>query len=312
MENSFKSIVEKSKSVLILLPTKPYFDQVAAGLSLFLVLREGKDVQIYSPTPITVDLNRLVGVNKITSELGNKNLIIRFSDYKASDIERVSYDIEDGQFRLTVIPKQKILPPTKEQIDLSYSGISADTVIIVGGANDSHFPALSSKELVDASIVHIGTRDLSLSTGKNYISFSKPVSSVSEVVTNLINESGLEINEDVATNLLMGIEDESGGYSSNSVTAETFAIVSELMKKGGKRVNLQETAKMDDYPPGSIPGKLPTVGNQNVAATQQEGNFTEAQKTEVDNGQKNNEGSSDQGTPKDWLKPKIFKGTSVS
>src|SRR3990170_2413379 len=138
MEHSFKNIIDKSKSILILLPTKPFFDQVAAGLSLFLSLREPKQVQICCPSPMTVEFNRLVGVNRISQELGNKNLVIRFADYKASDIERVSYDIENAQFRLTVIPKQKVSPPTKEQVELSYSGISADTVIIIGGANESH------------------------------------------------------------------------------------------------------------------------------------------------------------------------------
>src|SRR3989344_3505219 len=164
MDNSFKNVVEGSKSVLVMLPTNPLFDQVASALGLYLSLRDKKDVQIYSPSPMTVEFNRLVGVNKITQEMGNKNLIIRFVDYKASDIERVSYDIEDGQFRLTVIPKQKINPPQKEQVDLAYTGISADTVIMIGGANESHFPALSSNELNTANIVHIGIRDISLSS----------------------------------------------------------------------------------------------------------------------------------------------------
>ena len=117
MENSFKSVIDASKSILILLPTKPYFDQVAGGLGLYLSLRQSKDVLVFSPTPMTVEFNRLIGVNKVTAEMGNKNLIIRFTDYKANDIERVSYDIEDGQFRLTVIPRQRITPPTKDRIE---------------------------------------------------------------------------------------------------------------------------------------------------------------------------------------------------
>lgn len=174
MENSFKSVISKSKSILVLLPTKPYFDQVAAALSIYLVLRNEKDISVYSPAPMTVEFNRLIGVNKISEEMGNKNLVIRFTDYKASDIERVSYDIENSQFRLTVIPKQKITPPTKDQIELTYSGLSSDTVIIVGGANETHFPALSNKDLSSANIVHIGTRDITLASNKSYVSFRDP------------------------------------------------------------------------------------------------------------------------------------------
>ena len=86
MENSFKSIIDGSKSILIMLPTKPFFDQVASGLGLYLSLRDKKDVQVYSTTPMTVEFNRLIGVNKISQELGNKNLIIRFVEaaYKSA------------------------------------------------------------------------------------------------------------------------------------------------------------------------------------------------------------------------------------
>src|SRR3989344_5470419 len=197
MENSFKAVIDNSKSVLILLPTRPYFDQVASALSIFLAFREEKDISVYSPSPMTVEFNRLIGVNKISQELGNKNLVIRFADYKATDIERVSYDIENSQFRLTVIPKQKVTPPTKDQIELSYSGVSSDTVIIIGGANESHFPALSSKDLSSANIVHIGIRDITLSSNKSYVSFSRPASSISEIVADLIKESGTNIDSDV-------------------------------------------------------------------------------------------------------------------
>ncbi len=291
MENSLKSILEKSKSVMILLPTRPYFDQVAAGLSLFLGLNEDKNVHVSSPSPMTVEFNRLVGVNKISQELGSKNLLIRFTDYKANDIERVSYDIEDGQFKLTVIPKAKINPPTREQIQFSYSGVSSDTVILIGGANETHFPALASKDLAGVNLVHVGTRDIALSPGKSLTSFVKPVSSVSEVTANLMKESGIRIDPDVASNLLMGIEEGSNSFSGQGVTSETFALVSELMRAGGKRE--VKSDKEESFPPGAIPG---TIQSQQQTTRQpvEEDNLTEKEET-----------------PKEWFEPKIFKGTSI-
>lgn len=314
MENSFKSVIDQSKSILILLPTKPFFDQVAAGVGLYLALRQAKDVQIFSPTPMTVEFNRVIGINKITQELGNKNLIIRFSEYKADDIERVSYDIEDGQFRLTVIPRQRITPPSKDQVDLSYSGISADTIIMVGGANESHFPAIAYKELNSANIVHVGTKDLTLSSNKTYISFSRPASSVSEIMAALIKESDINIDEDIATNLMMGIENASDNFSDGAVTAETFSIVSELMRLGGKRTMLQPQAKREDFPQGAIPGQFPGSQsfNQPLAQTQSQNQQAlqqqKTQKTDNDD----NEEVEEVEPPKDWLQPKIYKGTSVS
>lgn len=308
MENSFKNIVDQSKSILILLPTKPFFDQAAAGLALYLALREDKEVQIYCPTPITVEFNRLVGVNKISQELGNKNLVIRFTDYEANNIERVSYDIEQGnRFRLTVIPKTNFNPPTKEQVEFSYSGVSTDTVIMVGGANESHFPALSTKELSGVKLVHVGIKDLSLSSDKNFISFARDGLSVSEVASNLIKESGFSYNEDIATNLLMGIEESTNKFSDPSMSAETFAIVSELMRAGGKRIGSQKVAGRQSFPPGAIPQSA-----QNQTSLKQD--TSKKKQPQQGQVQKETKGEDEQEeeAPQDWLEPKIFKGTSVS
>lgn len=283
MENSLSSIIQSANSILILLPLKPYFDQVAAALALYLSLREKKQTSISCPTPMIVEVNRLVGVNKITSELGNKNLSMKFVGYKANDIERVSYDIENGEFKLTVIPKPGLPSPKKEQVELSYSGVSADMVILVGGANDSHFPALSSKDLLGAKLVHIGTRILSLPGDKSVLSFAKPSSSISEVVTTLINENGLLLDSDIATNLVMGIEEGSNHFSNPEVTAATFEIFANLLKAGGQRTSSQKTQK-GFFPPDNF---------------SQEDFRTEKIETKEE-------------APKDWLEPKIFKGTSIS
>src|SRR3989344_5373161 len=103
MEKSFKSVIDAASSVLILLPKNPTFDQVAAALSLYLAIEGKKDVTISCPTQMRVEYNRLVGINKISDEVGSKNLVLKFSDYPAENIERVSYDIENQQFRLSVI-----------------------------------------------------------------------------------------------------------------------------------------------------------------------------------------------------------------
>ncbi|MFV1917526.1 MAG: bifunctional oligoribonuclease/PAP phosphatase NrnA [Patescibacteria group bacterium] len=295
MENSLKFIIDQSNSTLILLPENPFFDQVAAGLGLYLAIRDKKEISISTPTQLTVEFNRLVGVNKISSELGNKNLVIRFTDYKASDIERVSYDIENREFRLSVIPKPGLSAPKQDQARLSYSGISADTAILVGGVNESHFPVLSTNSLAGAKLVHVGTRNLTLSGGKSVVSLSKPTSSISELVASLIKESGLSLDGDIATNLLMGIEEGTSKFSSSEVTADTFSVVSELMRAGGQR-GIKTQRQKAQFPPGSIPGQL----SRQAPQLRQQQSGTQPR------------GDNKQGAPKDWLEPKIYKGTSIS
>jgi hypothetical protein len=314
MQESFKTIIDTAQSVLILVPTKPYFDQVAAALSLYLALRDQKSVSIVSPTETTVEFNRLIGVNRITQNLGNKNLVIRFADYKADDIERVSYDIENREFRLTVIPKTNLSAPQKDQVNLSYSGVSSDLVILIGGTNESHFPALSSKDIDQARFVHVGNKQISIDPAKKVLSFAGKAATVSEIVAYLVNEAQLKVDSDIATNLLMGIEEGTSNFTTSQVSAQTFQLVASLMQLGGKRVSQQGIASAQDFPQGAIPktSSQSTQKPQVSQPTQNVQGYSAAQPvTQVpagDSQSQKEEIIKEKDAPKDWLKPKIFKG----
>ena len=281
MKDSFSSLIDSASSIIVILPKNPYFDQVAAGLGLYLSLRDKKETSIFCPTPMIVEFNRLVGVNKVVSELGNKNLIVKFNDYNPRDIERVSADIENNQFYLTVIPKPQVSAPKKEQIELSYSGVSADCVILVSGKTMEHFSAVLSKDLEGAKLIHIGTRDLP-SGSKNIISLARPASSVSEVTASLLKEADYPIDGDIATNFLMGIEQGSKNFSLTDVTYGTFEIFAYLMKVGGRRVPQERDMKKSIFTP-QVPTVLESIEKEKPKEP-----------------------------PRDWLEPKIYKGTSVS
>jgi hypothetical protein len=299
MENSFASLIDSAASILVLLPTKPYFDQVAAGLSLYLSIHDKKEVNISCPSPMMVGFNRIIGVNKITSELGNKNLTIKFKGYDAGNIEKVSYDIVNGEFNLTVVPKAGFTSPTKEQMDLSFSGISADLIILIGGANDSHFPILESPELSGAKIAHVGNR--TLSSNRDVMSFAKPGATTSELVANLIKENSMSMDPDIATNLLMGIEEGSANFSSSEVTPDTFETFAYLLRSGGNR---QPKVKLS--PMGFPPGAIPTQPFGKPVKTVSQPINPEPVIEQVEN----KEGVVEN-PPDDWLQPKVFKSSSV-
>lgn len=292
MENSFASLIDSASSILILLPNKPYFDQVAAGLSLYLSLKDRKETTISCPTSMLVEFNRLISVDKISSETGKKNLRISFNDYLADDIEKVSADVENTKLLLTVIPKVGKVSPQKEQVEIDYAGTGADLVILIGGANESHFPAIASADFSSAKLVHIGVRDLNLTSGRSLASFARPASTVSEIVYSLIGQSGLGIDSDVATNLLSGIEDGSKNFTGSDVSADTFETVAQLLRAGGQRIQ-KETIVAGNFPVGSIPHKpyLQQSSVKNMGTVSEE--LPEEQ------------------TPQDWLEPKIYKGTNV-
>ena len=305
MENSLLSLIDSASSVVVVLPTKPYFDQVAAGLSLYLSIHDRKEVSIFCPSPMTVGFSRLIGVNKISAEVGSKNLTVRFSGYDAANIDKVSYDIDNGEFKLTVVPKTGLPAPQKEQLNVSYAGISADLVILVGGANDSHFPILSSDELSSAKIAHIGTRVLD--SNREIMSFAKPGATTSELVANLIKENGLTIDADTATNLVMGIEEGSTNFSSSETTPETFETFAYLLRSGGARLPKVKLSPMN-FPPGAIPTKPFGAPIAQQPATPMSQIETQPEAVVPESGEE----SPEINPPSDWLQPKIYKGTSVS
>lgn len=291
MNDSFKALLSEAKSILVLLPNTPNFDEVASGLALYLSLRGEKQVDIVCPSPMVVSFNRLVGVNKIGNESGNKNLVIKFANYQAKNIEKVSYDIVNGEFQLTIVPKSGLLSPDKGQIDIKYSGVSADLVVLVGAKMQSDF-AFDPKDFEKAKLVHIGLS--SISGQKDIISLDQPASSISEVVANLINSSELSLDPDIATNLLMGIEEGSDGLASPEVNADTFAAMSSLMRAGGRRVTKKDVPDPRSFPTGSIPGKVLQF------------------EKEPEPGESMKEGVSEDDAPTSWFEPRIYKGTSVS
>lgn len=274
---TFLSVIKDSNSILVVLPTTPNFDQVAGALSLYMSLRKHKNTQIFTPTPITVEFNRLIGVDKIAHEMGNKNLIIRFSNYDATNIEKVSYDIEENnQFRLTVIPKGDTTPPSKDNISLNYSGLSVDTVVIVGGNDESSFPSIASNELSGANIIHVGLKQISLASNKNFVSFTRVGSSVSEIIYGLIRENQLYIDPDIATNLLMGVESVVGdNFQGEGITAETFYTTADLLQYGAKRG--ANKGLEGNFPPGSIPGPLPSFNQPAQAPAANTNAFAQTQ-----------------------------------
>jgi hypothetical protein len=316
MDNSLTSLIDTATSILVLLPQKPTFDSVAAGLSFYLSISDRKPTSISCPSPIMVGFNRIIGVNKIASEVGNKNLTIKFKGYEASNIEKVSYDIIDGEFNLTVVPKVGFVAPQKEQVDTSFSGLSADLVILIGGTSDADFPVLSSEELSVSKIVHIGTR--SFNSTREVLSFAKPGAAVSELIASLIKDTAGTIDPDIATNLVMGIEEGSSNFASSEVTPDTFEIFAYLMRNGGRRQAKVKLSPMG-FPPGSIPtqpytAKTTTPGE--VASKALHGVPLDVQSTiqpgETDAMDIEGTGETEQdiNPPDDWLQPKVFKNSN--
>lgn len=283
MGDSFSSLISSFPSIVIILPASPNFDQTAAGLGMYLTLGKKKEVSIACHTPMTVEVNRLVGVDKVSDKPGSKNMVIRFVGYDGKNIEKVSANIVDGEFELKIVPVASATPPKSEHVSVSFNGLGESLIVLIGGEGEGHFPILSTPEIADMKKVHIGISDIEVSSHHGVLSFAQPASSVSELTANLLYQAGLEPDMDAATNLLMGIEEATDRFMTESVSADTFEIIARLMRVGGRRFP-KDMPHRDLFPPGSIPGEAVTTPE-------------EAEAKEV---------------PKSWFDPKIYTGTSIS
>lgn len=233
----FQEVLPNIKSALIVLPLDASIDTAAAGLSLSLALdKKGVPTVVAYPEPVTVKFNRLVGIDKVREDLGDKNMILSFASYPAENIERVSYNIENNQFALTVVPKPGYSAPGAENIKIDYAGVSADLVIAVGANYPSDLGRFAeNKELLERpSLAILGNMPLAGWT-KAIELIDPQATSVTEVVYDLIGALQLPFDEDVATNLLMGLTDGTQNFTSLSVNANTFTKAAQLMQAGARK-----------------------------------------------------------------------------
>lgn len=219
MENQdqLSSKLGSAQSILIILPRNSNYDQVAAGLALFLSLgKSKKQVSIVSPQEMTVEFSSLVGVDKIKTKQEGRNLMVSF-DYLEEAVEKVSYNIEGGKFNLIIQPKGGFPPLSTENVQYSYSGGQTDLTFTIDG-----------EETAKENVVPIKTNG---------------AASISDKIANLISQLNLPIDADIATNLLLGIENATRGFSSPMTNADTFEAVAFCLRAGGRRKSMPSPLK---------------------------------------------------------------------
>lgn len=245
---SLKELLTTIQSVLVIVDSGATLDQWASACSLFLGLQQtGKETTFCSPRQPRRYGDLLAGMDQLRVELGNQNLVISF-DYNPEKVDKVSYHIgeETNRFYLTIKPKKGTSPLDSSNVEYSYTGAEADLIFLVG-----------VHELTALEHLYFGFegmyQDSTVVTLHNFAPVIGNInldvsgsSSMSEAVVELMQGLGVEISEQMATNLLIGIEDVTENLSSLSATAETFEAVASLMRQGARRVKRDQEEEVVD------------------------------------------------------------------
>jgi len=302
---SFSELQEKisaSQKVLIALPGRPSFDQVASGLSLFLSLQAaGKTVFVTCPTPMTVEFNHLVGVDKISEKVRGTDLIVSF-DYPANQVEKVSYNDDNGRPNLVIQIKSGAPQLLEKEAKFSYAGVGADLLITLGVKDVNQLP--QNSEYPTQNVIDVDTDPANLQFGQVNI-IDPEASSLSEVVLGIISGLGLPLELDTAQNILNGIWARTSGLTSQRVGADAYESVAICLRLGAQK------------PEGVAEQKRPEVftPRQKFEPKSEERSFPARPQIEdlpVVRQEKPEQLKPQGKPPADWFEPKIFKGTSTA
>lgn len=228
-----KEVIVKNDSGIIVLPTKPTTDAIAAGTALYMALTKmGKNVTLVASA---VPESDLVGVDKIKTELntGGDNLVISFP-YEEGAIDKVDYNIKNERFNLVIIPREGHSKLEPKDVQFSYSGGKIEFIITIDTPNLNAIGDLYQKNQRDfegQTIINIDRHLINNSYGMiNYV--VKTSSSTSELVLKVLDGIKAQIDRDIATNLYAGIVAATNNFTAYSVNADTFEAVATLLRAG--------------------------------------------------------------------------------
>lgn len=301
-----KKALETARDILILIRDNPRLDHVAAGLGLYLAFKDsGKSVTIASPTDMRVEFNRLVGVDKVSSKIGNRNLVVSFPQEVKDSIEKVSYNLDNGNFNLVIQPKAGYPALDSTKVQYSYSGAEAQLVFSIGAQrleDLGHFYQDEHKLFEQATVVNIDSTPTNTRFGQVNLIWAD-FTSCAEIVTELIERLGFKIDADTATNLLSGMNEATQNFQRFNLKATAFEAAAKLMKAGGKR----PPPTFGPAQPGLSPalqglGPMSPFGPPPPA-------FPRPPQPVFEEPPLNPQPPVNQNQP-DWLKPKIFTGSS--
>jgi hypothetical protein len=335
-----KDLLSRHNHIGIIFAKNPTVDHAAAGLSLYLGIRQmGKQAVIASPTQPLVEISNLVGIDKVKNNLGTEggDLTVAFP-YKDGEIEKVSYTLENGFLNIVVKAGDKGLSFQEKEIQFKRGGKVPPLIFFVGVPRLTDLGNLFNPDAFkDTTIVNIDNRPDNQGFGE-IVLVSPKFSSVSEQIAHLLTqlEGQVAIDQDIAQNLLTGIAQATNDFQDQKTSYLAFEMAGVLMRKGATRQRVspqeekQETNNSAFFPYQPQRPQQPVMQQQRPQPFKQpfprpfQSQPQHQQQQPVQNQQQNNQTQNTQPNqqqgqdtnkqrqaPPDWLTPKVYKGSTV-
>jgi hypothetical protein len=248
-----KDAITKSNSIAVAVRANPNLDQMAAALSLSMLLKEAnKTAPVVSPSDPIVEVSNLVGINKVQKSLGggggaSGDLVVSFP-YIEGEIEKVSYTLENGFLNIIVKAAEQGL--SFDEKDVQYTrggggGGNVDLLFVVGTQNLAELGNLyDAQKMANTKIINIDNSDKNQGFG-DLVLVSPQASSVSELIGDIALSLGFKIERDAAQNLLSGLTTATQNFQNPRTSSLAFEVASYVMKRGAARVTRPQP--QDDF-----------------------------------------------------------------
>lgn len=277
--------INSQQKILVYLPQNPKFDFVAAALSFSLSLQElGKEVTVICPSAMTVEFNRLVGVDKIINKAQGTDLVVSFN-YAASQIEKVSYNDDGGRPNVVIQPKTNAPALSEKLVSFSYAGFGSGLIITFGIKNLGQLPKADQDLISSGEVINIDFDQVNQAFGLiNLIDFE--ASCLSEVALGIITGLSFPLSQDTAQNVLSGIWQATAGMSKDNIGPDAFEAMAICLRAGAQKNS-------------GVFGSAPLPSNSKS-------------KPKFEPKEEKNPQPPPSKPPADWFEPKIFKGSSIA
>ncbi len=326
ISGQLRDIISKNTNIGIALGKNPDVDAMASALSLYLALKnEGKNVDIVCPSDVLVEHSSLVGVDKVRRnfEGGGGDMIVSFPYTEEGEIEKISYTLENGFLNIIVKAGEQGLSFSEKDVIFKRSQGYPSVLFVIGTSRLSDLEKIyDPTSLKDTTVINIDNKPDNQGFGDISI-VSQSSSSISEKVADLMFSLPLNVDIDIAQNLLVGIESATDNFQYPKTTPLAFEITGELIRKGAIRKRVASSKASEDlftqeepsvFTPGSFPrytGRSQKPPLQSISTDTSRTSRQAMQDITQDRKDLTSE-RKDKGKkpPIDWLTPKIYKGST--
>ncbi len=270
--SEFKSIVDKSKYILLITPENPSADVLSSAFATFWLLKKKqKNIALYSVEKFPQKISFLKEPDELIKDLaGSRDFLLMF-DTKRNKIIDVKSEQKDNQFIVRITPEKGAIDPR----DFSFvpAEFRYDLLIILGAAS-----------LESLGQTHQNNTDLFFevpkinidnhSSNENYgqvNAVDMTASSVAEICANLFLEQDEKLmDHEIAQGLLTGIISATESFQKPNTTPKAMVLAAKLMKfKADQSQVIRHLYKTKSLPFlklwGRVMARLNWNGNQKLA-----------------------------------------------